>query len=291
MNRFAVFQKIIETGSFTKAAQELGYTQSSVSQTVASLEAEFNVQLLQRSRRGVRLTPAGQKLYPEFQHLLRQYEDAQTLAHQINGLETGTVRIGASNSTSRYWLPGLIKGFEALHPHVHFTLYQGDYDEILADIKRGRVDLGFLKRTLTQGLTTVPLKREKLVAVMPKDHPLAGNPVVSLAKLKEQSHNIILIPEGTHSDVRAAFAKIGVNPEIKDQIQDDYTVMAMVEAGLGVSLVSELMVGNSDFQIATAQTQPEVAQAIEIACKNPAGLSIASQHFLKYVVSQRDYLA
>ncbi|USS89296.1 LysR family transcriptional regulator [Fructilactobacillus cliffordii] len=291
MNRFAVFQKIIETGSFTRAAHELGYTQSSVSQTVASLETEFNVRLLQRSRWGIKLTPAGQKLYPEFQQLLRQYETTHTIADQINGLETGTVRIGASNSTSRYWLPGLIKGFEAQHPHVHFTLYQGDYDEILADIKRGKVDLGFIKQTLTQGLFTTPLKRERLVAVMDPDHPLADQEVVSLADLKAHSNNIILIPEGSHSDVRAAFEKIGINPEIKDQIQDDYTVMAMVEAGLGVSLVSELMVGNSDFNIRTSHTEPEVAQDIEIAYQNPAGLSLASTHFLKYVISQREQLA
>ncbi|USS90736.1 LysR family transcriptional regulator [Fructilactobacillus carniphilus] len=291
MNRFAVLQKIIETGSFTRAAHELGYTQSSVSQTVANLEAEFNVRLLQRSRRGVRLTLAGKKLYPEFQQLLRQYETAHTLADQINGLETGTVRIGASNSTSRYWLPGLIKGFEAQHPHVHFTLYQGDYDEILADVKRGKADLGFIKQTLTQGLFTSPLKRERLVAVMAPDHPLANQSVVSLADLKAHSNNIILIPEGLHSDVRSAFEKIGINPEIKDQIQDDYTVMAMVEAGLGVSLVSELMVGNSDFNIKTAPTEPEIVQDIEIAYQNPTGLSLASTHFLKYVISQRDQLA
>ncbi|USS93032.1 LysR family transcriptional regulator [Fructilactobacillus ixorae] len=290
MNRFVVFQKIIETGSFTKAAHELGYTQSAISQTVAGLEAEFNVQLLKRSRRGISLTPAGVKLYPEFQRLLRQYTEAQHLAQQINGLETGTVRIGASNSISRYWLPGLIKGFEQQHPHVHFTLFQGDYDEIRADVDSGKVDLGFLKQTRAKGLTTVPLKRERLLAVMPTDHPLADQAVVSLAALKAQSHNLILIPEGTHSDVRAAFASLKINPNIKDQIQDDYTVLAMVAAGLGVSLVSELMVGNSDFHIHAAATEPEIAQAIELAYQNHASLSVASQHFLNYVASQRDQL-
>ncbi|CAH1851704.1 LysR family transcriptional regulator [Convivina intestini] len=290
MNRFFVFQKIIETGSFTKAAKELGYTQSAISQTVANLEKEFNLALLKRSRKGINLTPAGQKLYPEFQKITRQYFDMKEMADHLKGLETGTVRIGASNSISRYWLPNLIKGFEDQYPQVHFTLYQGDYDEIKADILAGRVDFGFLKQTLNGGLKTIPLKKERLLAVMAASHPLAQQKIVSLQDLTQQSHNIILIPEGSHSDVTLAFDQIGVNPHIKDQIQDDYTVMAMVEAGLGVSLVSELMVGNSDFKIAHAATVPEIVQSIEIAYLNQSNLSIASKNFINYVVARKEQL-
>ncbi|WP_369403772.1 LysR family transcriptional regulator [Fructilactobacillus florum] len=281
---------MIETGSFTQAAAALGYTQSSISQAIVSLEQEFQVQLLNRSRSGVSLTPAGAKLYPAFQRLLQTYNDTQVLANRINGLETGTVRIGATNSLSRYWLPDLIKGFETEHPHVHFTLYQGDFDEIRTDIRTGKVDYGFLKPSYTSGLTTKFLKNEQYVAIVERAHPLATKQTITLSELKAGSQNIILIPEGSHQEVLAAFAGAGVDPEIKDQIQDDYTVMAMVAAGLGVSVISKLMVDSDAFPIQPIALDPPIIHPIELAYRPHATLSLASQHFLQYMLAQRQQL-
>lgn len=290
MNRILSLLKVIDTGSFTKAATELGYTQSSISQSIASLENEFNVQLLHRSKSGIKLTPAGTQLYPHFQQIMRKYLDTQEVANQINGLQTGTVRIGAINGISSYWLPGLIKGFETIHPQVHFTLYQGDYDEVRNYIKTGKVDFGFLRPPFTKDLKTEPIKKERLLAVVPKNHPLSKQSKISLIDLYQQSNNIILIPEGSHSAVLHAFAQLKINPHIKDKIQDDYTVMAMIGAGLGVSMVSELIVKNSTFAIKGLPTTPEVSHTIQLAYTNRASLSIASKHFIDYVITQKEKL-
>ncbi|WP_429971433.1 LysR family transcriptional regulator [Fructilactobacillus sp. Tb1] len=290
MNRLLALQKIIETGSFTKAAKALGYTQSSISQSITSLENEFNVKILKRSRSGISLTPAGEKLYPHFQAMLRQYDDTKVIADQINGLETGVVKIGAINSLSRYWLPSLIRGFEKLHPNIHFTLYQGDYSEIREDLLSGKIDLGFLKPPYTTGLKVSPLKNERLLAIIPTDHPLASQSKATLTQLYETSQNIILIPEGSHSSVMAAFEKLNIYPTIKDKIQDDYTVMAMVEAGLGISFVSELMLKNCPFKIKGLETAPKLNHQISLAYQDSSTLSIASKRFLEYVESQKNNL-
>lgn len=290
MNRLLALQKIIETGSFTKAAQELGYTQSSISQAVASLEAEFDIKLLNRSRTGVSLTNDGKKIYPRFLELIRQYDETQVIANQINGLETGTVKIGAINSISRYWLPGLIKGFEASHPNIHFTLYQGNFDEVRDYILSGKVDIGFLKPPYTKDLKTHPLKDEKMLAIVPANHPLHQQKTASLEKLFATSDNIILIPEGSHSSVLDAFHQVNLYPQVKDKIQDDYTVMSMVEAGLGISFISELMQKDCPFDIHFLKTTPIIRHSINLAYKNEGSLSTASKRFIRYIESQRNKL-
>ena len=94
MNRYIALQKIIELGSFTKAADTLGYTQSSISQMVASLEKELSIKLLTRSRYGVKLTLEGAELYPFIERSINQYLAMREKANEIKGLETGIIRVG-----------------------------------------------------------------------------------------------------------------------------------------------------------------------------------------------------
>mgnify|MGYP000822482589 CR=1 FL=1 len=112
MNRYIALQKIIELGSFTKAADTLGYTQSSISQMVASLEKELSIKLLTRSRYGVKLTLEGAELYPFIERSINQYLAMREKANEIKGLETGIIRVGTISSITCHWMPALIKGFQ-----------------------------------------------------------------------------------------------------------------------------------------------------------------------------------
>ena len=114
MNRYIALQKIVEVGSFTKAAKALGYTQSSISQMIASLENELDIRLLTRSRTGVRLTIEGAKLYPFIERSINQYRAMQEKAKEIKGLETGIIRVGTISSITCHWMPGLIRGFQKI---------------------------------------------------------------------------------------------------------------------------------------------------------------------------------
>ena len=144
MKRLIALQKIVELGSFTKAADKLGYTQSAVSQMIASLEEELSIKLLYRSRIGIRLTLEGEELYPFIQRTVLQYQAMQEKADEIKGLETGIIRIGTISSISCHWLPGLIKHFQELYPKVRFVLHQGDYTSIPEWVRTGEVDFGFV---------------------------------------------------------------------------------------------------------------------------------------------------
>lgn len=109
MKRFIALQKIVALGSFSKAAENLGYTQSALSQMISSLESEFSVKLLNRSRTGTKLTLEGEKIYPLIEKTVNQYFMVIEKVKEIRGLETGIVRMGTLASISAHWIPGLLK--------------------------------------------------------------------------------------------------------------------------------------------------------------------------------------
>lgn len=136
MHRYKAFLKVVEVGSFTKAAELLGYTQPALSQMMTSLERELSMKLLYRSRYGIRLTPEGERLYPSVESAVRQYDAMRRSADEISGLETGVVRIGTVSSVSAHWLPQVIRAFWEKHPNVQIMLHQGDYS-LLSMVEQG----------------------------------------------------------------------------------------------------------------------------------------------------------
>ncbi len=154
MQRYIALQKIVELGSFTKAANLLGYTQPAMSQMISSLEKELSVKLLYRSRYGVHLTLEGEKLYPFIQRTVAQYQAMQEMVKEIKGLESGVIKIGTFSSVSAHWLPKMIKKFQIKYPNVQFVLHQGDYTTIPEWVRIGEVDFGFVNVDAVTGIKT-----------------------------------------------------------------------------------------------------------------------------------------
>lgn len=288
MNRYLALQKIIEAGSFTKAAEALGYTQSSISQMIASLENELGMKLLTRSRTGVRLTIEGAELYPFIERSIIQYRAMQEKANEIKGLETGIIRVGTISSITCHWMPGLIKGFQEIYPHVQFLFHQGDYTLIPEWIKTGAVDFGFITPAAVTDLNTIPIKDGEMLAVLPKNHPLAHNKRVSLKELTEEP--FILLEEGHFSEPVNAFHAAGLTPNIKYTIHDDYAIMTMVEAGLGISILAELMLRRTNFDIVCLPVDPPVYRSLAIGYKDKDSMPIASKYFIDYLMEHIDDL-
>lgn len=288
MNRYLIFQKIVELGSFSKAAETLGYTQSATSQMIASLEEELSIKLLNRSRTGVKLTIEGAELYPYIERMINQYLATQEKAKEIRGLETGIIRMGTVASISAHWMPQLLKEFQTLYPHVEFVIHQGDYTSIQEWIKTGAVDFGFVSPAAINGLEIVPLKEGTMLAVLPENHPLAQNKVIELAELA--SEPFILLEEGHYYEPLEIFNSIHIKPNIKYTIHDDYAIMTMVEAGLGVSILAELVLHRTNYHIALRPTNPPITRTIAIAYKDKSSLPMASKRFIEYLQSKLDHL-
>lgn len=288
MNRYLVFQKIVELGSFTKAAEELGYTQSSVSQMIASLENELSIKLLSRSRTGVRLTMEGAELYPFIERSILQYRAMQEKAHEIRGLETGIIRVGTISSITCHWMPQLISGFQKLYPKVQFLFHQGDYSSIQEWIKTGAVDFGFITPPAVTELETISIKSGEMLAVLPQKHPLAGRTSVRLEEISEEP--FILLEEGHYSEPMEAFHAAGLEPNIKYTIHDDYAIMTMAEAGLGISILAKLVLQRTSYHIVCLPIDPPIFRTIAIGFKDKDSLPIASKYFIKYLIENAAWL-
>lgn len=288
MERYIALQKIIEMKSFTKAAEALGYTQSSVSQMIASLENELSMKLLVRSRTGVRLTLEGKELYPFIERTILQYRAMQEKALEIKGVETGIIRVGTITSVTCHWMPTLIKGFQQLYPHVQFVFHDGDYTSIQEWIKTGLVDFGFITPLAVSGIETIKIKDGEMLAVLPKNHPLGRNATVPLHALTKES--FILLEEGHYNEPLEAFHAIGLEPDIKYTVHDDFAIMTMVEAGLGVSILAKLMLRRTDYDIVCLPTDPPIYRELAIGFKDKDSLPIASKYFIKYLLESVDNL-
>ncbi|MDE6602071.1 MAG: LysR family transcriptional regulator [Lachnospiraceae bacterium] len=281
MKRFIAMQKIVELGSFSKAAENLGYTQSALSQMVSSLESEFSVKLLNRFRTGTKLTLEGEKIYPLIEKTVNQYFMVIEKVKEIRGLETGIVRMGTLASISAHWIPGLLKDFQSLYPGVEFVIHQGDYTSIHEWIKTGAIDFGFVNPKAVSGLEIIELKEGEMLAVVPENHHLAKEKVIPLDRLADEA--FILLEEGHYYEPLEAFKLIGKRPNIKYTIHDDYTIMTMVEAGLGVSILAELVLHRTNYHISLHQTEPPIYRTLAIGYKDEESLPIASRKFIAYL--------
>lgn len=278
MNRYIALKTIVELGSFTKAAQSLGYTQSAMSQMISSLEDELGIKLVNRFRTGTQLTQEGAELFPQIEQLVYQYQSMQEKANEIKGLETGVIRMGTLSSISTHWLPGLLREFQQRYPGVEFVIRQGDYTSIQEWIKTGVIDFGFVNPKAVNGIETLVLKKGEMLAVLPEGHPLAEMETVPLAALAKEP--FILLEEGHYYEPLEAFRAAGVTPNIKYTIHDDYAIMTMVEAGLGVSILAELILHRTHYRLALRKTEPPITRTIAIGYKDQASLSMASRRFI-----------
>ena len=284
MNRYIALQKVIEVGSFTKAAEVLGYTQSSVSQMIASLEKEIGMKLLVRTRHEISLTPEGNTLFPYIEQAIYQYRSIYEKVNEIKKLDTGVIRIGTFSSISYQWLPDLVKGFQEKYPNVEFVFYQGDYSSIEKWIHTGKVDFGFITPSAVKNIETEILEKGEMLVVLPKCHPLHKKEKIQIKEISEIP--FILLEEGHYNETMIAFEKENKKPNIKFIVHDDFTIMRMVEKEMGISILSELMTKESMYNIETKSLDPPIYRTVAVGYKNKSMLPIAARRFIDYISSQ-----
>ncbi|MEU1230767.1 LysR family transcriptional regulator [Streptomyces sp. NPDC005828] len=180
----ATFEKVADVLSFTRAATELGYAQSSVTAQIRSLESSLGVDLFERLGSRIRLTEAGERLLPYARRMTDLAEEART-AVAATAEPSGPIAVGTMESLTSYRLPPLLEYFHHRYPKVRLTLRPTLGDETRKALRQGTYDLGFLMEPETEheGLETEVLAPEPLSLVAPPDHPLAGRTDLTTADL------------------------------------------------------------------------------------------------------------
>lgn len=279
--KYMAFIKTAEYGSFTKAAEVLHYSQSGISRMIGDLEKEWRVTLLERSRWGVSLTSDGSRLLARAQKLCEEYRKLQMEVDDLHGVQSGLIRIGTFSSVATHWLPNIIKAFQKDHPNIDYELLLGDYAEIEEWIAEGRVDCGFVRLPARPAFETIPLARDDLLAVLPEGHPLAESERVPASALC--SEPFILLERGARTDVTEIFEREGLSPRVRFTTWDDYAIMSMVESGLGISILPELILRRIPYRIVEKKLAVPAYREIGLALRERESASLAVKKFIEYL--------
>ncbi len=281
IQKYMAFVKTVEYGSFTKAAEKLSYSQSGISRMINDLEKEWNVSLLERGRTGVSLTSDGLKLLPFAQSVCNEYQKLQAEVDDINGLQSGLIRIGTFSSVATHWLPNIIKEFQKDYPNIDYELLLGDYTEIERWISEGRVDCGFLRLPTHPEFDTVFLEQDKLLVVLPESHPLADCKFFPIKALCD--YPFMLLEKGAKAEISEIFERNHIVPKVHFTTWDDYAIMSMIESGLGISILPKLILQRIPYRIVTKELDIPAYRNIGLAMRNSNSLSLVVKRFLEYI--------
>ena len=286
MSRYAVFCTVVERGSFTAAAAALNYSQSAVSQAVKALEQELGATLISRETRRLTLTRDGEGYLPYIQEVAAAEARLNRKRTDLLQLENSEIRLGTFTSVSRMYLPQRIKAFTALYPGVRFVMRQSEYDEIARWLYDGQIDLGFTNSDAVLPPGHQLLYEDRMVAVLPKEHPLAGAAEITLQDLAAEP--FLMLDEGGFSTVLRAFRAENLTPDVRFRVYDDYTILAMVQQGLGNSILYERVATGFEQQVAVVPLQNAPRRPVALTWKNWDTLTYAARNFARFLLNERN---
>ncbi len=280
--RCRAFLAAAETGSFSKAAEALSYTPSGVNQLVTALEKELGFPVFRRNTKGVTLTENGELLLPTVREFLRQEDRIFELSAEMNGLLIGSVTIASYSSIATHWLPAVIRAFQQDYPQIRIKLMEGIWQEVSKWLDDRAADIGFFSYQEGMPYDFIPLAEDPMLALLPKDHPLAQAETYPLENCKYD--RFIMPALGCDDDVEALFAKNGIEPNVQFTTLESLSVMSMVEQGLGMSVMNKLITEKRICDIVMLPIEPPSQITLGVAMNSKADVSPAVKMFLKYAV-------
>ena len=281
--RCKAFMYAADTGSFTKAAERLNYTPSGVSQLVGALENETGLTLLRRTRKGVTLTPDGEILLPAVREFLEKENRIYELAAEVKGLLVGSVTIAAYSSISTHWLPEVIRDFEQDYPQIEIRLMEGIRQEVTRWLDEKKADIGFLSYQEPMPYEWTPLDYDEMLAVLPKDHLYASkeSPLINC-----ETDSFIMPALGRDDDVVSLFERNGIKLNIHFTTLENFATMAMIEKGLGMSVMNNLITEKWNCDIVKIPVDPPSRITLGLAVPSYKQASPAVKRFIKYAVER-----
>jgi DNA-binding transcriptional LysR family regulator len=284
-SKYHILLRVIELGSLTAAANEIGYTQSAVSQTIRSLENELGITLLIRNRTGLTVTSECRQILPYIRQIMKLQGEVDERILDMKNLCSGEISIGAYHLVACNILPELIRLFQQDYPDVHFKIMEGDSSEIHDWISSGTVDFGFLAIQDIRDMETIPFSQEQMCIVLPSSLPEASEDTFDLMNIEQ--YPFIYLDEGSSNDCAEIFRKNNIKPHTAYTVKEDATVLGLVEKGLGISFLTELAGENSAYDVKFLPTFPAYYRTIGIAIKDRKTASTAVKRFLTFIEGQR----
>lgn len=237
--------------------------------------------LLERGKSGVRLTGDGRKLLPLVKNICGEHEKLLSRVNEMKGLKSGLIRIGSFSSAAAHWLPNIIREFQKDYPDIEYELLLGDYDEIEQWIREGKVDCGFLRLPAKGEMETIFLEQDRLLVVLPEGHPLAELEKIPVSAITEEP--FLLLKNGENADALEIFGRSMSAPKVRFTSEDGFAVLAMVENGLGISILPELILKRGSRGIVSRELEIPVYRNLGIGWQEKQSASLAVKRFMEYL--------
>lgn len=286
ISKYHIFMEVVRHHSFSKAAEALGYTQSGVSHTLKRMEEELGLALFYRNRNGAYLTAAGEEILDCVSKIVQCQDNLQQTVENLHDLNQGSLQIGTYSSISRKWLPQIIREFRKDYPQIEIHFKEGGASDILEWMQRREIDMGFFSEGVDDWYDWIPLTRDPLLAVLPPEYPLEKGKGLSLEKFNGQT--FIISERGTDIDIHRLLKNENIHPDIRYSAKDDYTIIAMVSCGLGISILPGMVLEHNDTNVQTAPLEPLAYRHLGLAVPSLAMASPAARKFMEYT---QDFIA
>lgn len=280
ISKYQLFADIAETKNFTRSGERLGYSQSGVSHILKGMEMELGFPLFVRTKYGVALTHNAELLLPLVRNILADHEKLEQTIHAMNGLEEGILTIGTYASISIHSLPPVLHEFKERYPNIDIYLKEGGSDDIIQWLDTNTVDLGFLSLPGTRHFEWIPLGRDPLMAVLPKDESTSADDTFPIRNLDGKPFIISAI--GTDYDIHYALESSGASPNFKYSSTNDHAIISMVIHHLGISILPRLILTGFEDQILALPLNPYYYRELGIAMRSYKNLSPAARKFADF---------
>ena len=271
----------IELGSLSSAAEELGYTQSGLTHMMNSLEEDLGLTLLIRSKTGVRISPAGQALLEDFHSLISASETLERDADALKERTIKTIRIGSYSSVARNWLPSILAAYKFSSPETAASLSMQNIADQYNAVKNEELDCAIVsyQADLMSGLVWTPLRDDELVAILPGSWSVEEGafPLEYFAGME------FLMPSGGFDmDIMPVFQSVSPRqlPDFRYTNMEDAAIIQMVAHGLGVSILSRLVMQDSQEQLAVVPLKPAAFRKLGVIVKEKRQNEKAIRNFI-----------
>jgi DNA-binding transcriptional LysR family regulator len=280
VQRLKILREVLAQGSFSEAAGALNYTQSAVSQAIATLEAEAGVPLVERDRRGVRPTSAGERLNEHAGRILSQLDAAEAELGAIAGIRGGELRLASFPTAGATLMPLAIAAFRAAHPDVSLSLVEGEPEELTPRLRDGEFDLGLIFEfegtgDLGPGLRSSPLFGDPMRLALSSGHRLTRKERITLEDLAEEAWVQTSEASACARHVVRICRAAGFEPRVSFESDDYLTVQGLVAAGVGVALIPQLALSQTvSYDISVRELHPGGPVRHVVAATPGSGFSL-----------------
>ena len=285
-----VFLSVAKHLNYTRAGEEVNLSQPSVSVRIRQLEDELGVRLFEQLGKKVALTEAGRLLVPHARRVIAAIEDAQHAIDELQGLERGTLRIGASTTPGMYLIPKTIARFKDRYPKIEIQLGIKDTRQIETGVINNEFDFGFVGGHLAgDDVDVLPWLTDQLVLVVPPKHPLAQKKSVKTDELQKERFILRETGSATRAAIVAHLEKSNLKVETIMEMENPESVKKAVQSGLGIAFISKFAVETelkAKSLVAVSVRGLDIRRELKIVYRKDKHLSRAAQAFIEIARKQ-----